>query len=107
VSFHHVVWRFGARNVQPGEQFVDHIVHDVKESPRPDGQQSLDEEGATMQSTYRTTSHDTRFGGSHPRVGLTDPAVIEAYVAQRIQDPSLLSRRSEVSYADFFVAPAA
>ncbi|PYY37926.1 hypothetical protein DEJ16_06265 [Curtobacterium sp. MCJR17_055] len=60
-----------------------------------------------MQSTYHTTSLDTRFGGSHPRVGLTDPAVIEAYVARRIQDPSLLSRRSEVSYADFFVAPAA
>jgi hypothetical protein len=60
-----------------------------------------------MHSTYHGTSHDHRFGGSHPRVGLTDPAVIEAYVAQRIQDPSLLSRRTEVSYADFFVAPAA
>jgi hypothetical protein len=87
--------------------FVALIVHDVKEFPRPHGQQTLDEEGAPMQSTYHGTTHETRFGGSHPRVGLTDPAVIEAWVAQRIEDPSLLSRRTELSYADFFVAPAA
>jgi hypothetical protein len=47
-----------------------------------------------------------RIGGSHTRVGLTDPAIIDAYVERRIQDPSLLAGRSEPSYADFFSTPA-
>jgi hypothetical protein len=71
---------------------------------RPHERQTLDEEGRPMQSTYRGT-HDTRPGGAHRRVGLTDQAVIDAWVAQRIDDPSLLSPRTELSYADFFVAP--
>lgn len=55
-----------------------------------------------MNSTYTGMSRNTRIGGTHTRVGLTDPAVIDAYVQRRIQDPSLLSGRSEPSYADFF-----
>jgi hypothetical protein len=49
----------------------------------------------------------SRITATHTRVGLTDPAVIDAYVSRRIQDPSLLSTRSEPSYADFFTAPTA
>jgi hypothetical protein len=60
-----------------------------------------------MHSTYRGMPHNARLAGSHPRVGLTDPAVIAAYVERRIQDPSLLSNRQEPSYADFFVVPSA
>lgn len=59
-----------------------------------------------MHSTYTGMPHTTRIGATHTRVGLTDPAVIDAYVERRIQDPSLLSRRSEPSYADFFTATA-
>jgi len=58
-------------------------------------------------STYTGMPRSARLGGSHTRVGLTDPAVIDAYVERRIQDPSLLSGRSEPAYADFFTAPAA
>lgn len=56
-----------------------------------------------MRSTYTGMPRQARLGGSHTRVGLTDPAVIDAYVERRIQDPSLLSGRdAEPSYADFF-----
>ena len=47
-----------------------------------------------MRSTYLGIEHRTRPAGSHPRVGLTPPSVIEAFVTARIQDPSLLSRRT-------------
>ncbi|MGN7192086.1 MULTISPECIES: hypothetical protein [unclassified Curtobacterium] len=57
-----------------------------------------------MHSTYTGMPQRARIGASHTRVGLTDPAVIDAYVERRVQDPSLLSRRSEPSYADFFTA---
>ncbi|MBK0296294.1 hypothetical protein IAE22_29545 [Bacillus sp. S34] len=60
-----------------------------------------------MHSTYTGMPRHTRLGGTHTRVGLTDPAVIDAYVERRIQDPSLLSGRAEPSYADFFSVPAA
>lgn len=60
---------------------------------------------ARMRSTYLGIEHRTRPAGSHPRVGLTPPSVIEAFVTARIQDPSLLSRRTEPSYADFFSVP--
>jgi hypothetical protein len=60
-----------------------------------------------MHSTYSGMPRVARTGGSHTRVGLTDPAVIDAYVERRIQDPSLLARRAEPSYADFFTTPAA
>lgn len=60
-----------------------------------------------MHSTYSGMPRHARLAGSHPRVGLTDPAVIDAYVERRIADPSLLSRSSEPTYADFFNAPAA
>lgn len=60
-----------------------------------------------MHSTYTGMPQQTRLVGTHTRVGLTDPAVIDAYVQRRLLDPSLLSGRSEPSYADFFSAPAA
>lgn len=59
-----------------------------------------------MRSTYSGMPRTARIGGSHTRVGLTDPAIIDAYVERRIQDPSLLAGRSEPSYADFFSTPA-
>ncbi|MFZ7088829.1 hypothetical protein [Curtobacterium sp. RRHDQ10] len=63
-----------------------------------------------MHSTYRTfqTPGDARVhtGGSL-RLGITDPAVIAAYVSRRIEDPSLLSTGSGPSYGDFFRSPAA
>ncbi|WP_144765165.1 hypothetical protein [Curtobacterium sp. 9128] len=55
-----------------------------------------------MRSTYHGAQRSTGLFGTHPRAGLTDPAVIAAYVTARIEDPSLLSRRAEPSYADFF-----
>jgi hypothetical protein len=60
-----------------------------------------------MHTTYQGMTHSARVAGSHPRGGLTDPAVIDAYVQHRIEDPSLLSRRAEVRYADFFSSTAA
>ena len=60
-----------------------------------------------MHSTYSGMPRPSRITATHTRVGLTDPAVIDAYVSRRIQDPSLLSTRSEPSYADFFTAPTA
>ncbi len=59
-----------------------------------------------MHSTYSGMARQARLGGSHTRHGLTDPAVIDAYVERRIEDPSLLSRRAEPSYADFFTVPS-
>ncbi|MCJ1715130.1 hypothetical protein ACLBWP_10490 [Microbacterium sp. M1A1_1b] len=58
-----------------------------------------------MRSTYLGVQRNTRIAGSHPRVGLTAPDVIDAWVSARIEDPSLLSRRTEPSYADFFSVP--
>lgn len=58
-----------------------------------------------MRSTYLGIEQSTRPTASHPRVGLTAPSVIEAFVSARIHDPSLLSRRTEPAYADFFSAP--
>ncbi|OIH95622.1 hypothetical protein [Curtobacterium sp. MCBA15_001] len=58
-----------------------------------------------MRSTYLGAQHGTRTLGSHPRAGLTAPSVIEAFVSARIQDPSLLSKHAEPSYADFFAVP--
>lgn len=60
-----------------------------------------------MHSTYSGMAQTARLSATHTRVGLTDPAVIDAYVSRRIQDPSLLSARSEPSYADFFTMPIA
>ncbi|MBF4606567.1 hypothetical protein [Curtobacterium sp. VKM Ac-1393] len=60
-----------------------------------------------MHSTYSGMPRAARIGGSHTRIGLTDPAVIDAFVARRIEDPSLLARRPEPAYADFFTVPAA
>ncbi|PZF53291.1 hypothetical protein DEJ23_14810 [Curtobacterium sp. MCSS17_008] len=61
-----------------------------------------------MHSTYSRMPRRARLAGSHPRIGLTDPAVIDAYVERRVTDPSLLSRSSsEPTYADFFNAPTA
>ncbi|MDM7892310.1 hypothetical protein [Curtobacterium caseinilyticum] len=60
-----------------------------------------------MHSTYSGMPRTSRLAATHTRVGLTDQAVIDAYVARRIQDPSLLSVRAEPSYADFFTAPTA
>ncbi|PCN48863.1 hypothetical protein Csp2054_04625 [Curtobacterium sp. 'Ferrero'] len=59
-----------------------------------------------MHSTYTGMPRHARIGRSHPRAGLTDQAVIDAFVERRIEDPSLLSQRSEPSYADFFAVPA-
>jgi hypothetical protein len=62
-----------------------------------------------MHSTYRTfqTPGAARVhtGGSARR-GLTDPAVIEAWVAERVDDPALLSTASGPAYGDFFRVPA-
>lgn len=58
-----------------------------------------------MRSTYTGMPRTPHLGGTtHTRVGLTDPAVIDAYVERRLADPSLLSARTEPSYADFFTA---
>jgi len=57
-----------------------------------------------MRSTYHGAQRSTSLSGTHTRVGLTAPAVIAAYVNARIEDPSLLSARTEPSYADFFAA---
>lgn len=40
------------------------------------------------------------------RVGLTHPAVIDAYVNRRVSDASLLSVSSDVRYGDFFIDPS-
>lgn len=61
-----------------------------------------------MHSTYSGMPKVARFGGGHTRVGLTDPAVIDAYVERRIADPSLLATsHAEPSYSDFFTTSAA
>jgi hypothetical protein len=83
------------------EQFVALIVHVVKHFLPSAGDSTEEKGGIDMHSTYTGMPRQTRL------VGLTDPAVIDAYVERRIQDPSLLSRRAEPSYADFFTAPAA
>jgi hypothetical protein len=60
-----------------------------------------------MHSTYQGLSRQkTTIAGAN-RFGLTDPAVIEAYVNHRLNDPTLLSPQSGPSYADFFLAPTA
>jgi hypothetical protein len=60
-----------------------------------------------MRSTHHGAQRSTSLFGTHTRVGLTPPAVIAAYVNARIEDPSLLSTRTEPSYADFFAAQPA
>ncbi|OIH99648.1 MULTISPECIES: hypothetical protein [unclassified Curtobacterium] len=60
-----------------------------------------------MHSTYSGMPRVARIGSSHTRVGLTDPAVIDAYVERRIADPSLLAGHVEPSYGDFFAVPTA
>ncbi|PZE22973.1 MULTISPECIES: hypothetical protein [unclassified Curtobacterium] len=66
-----------------------------------------------MHSTYQAWSGaGTMRAGAGRRYGLTDPAVIDAYVSRRVEDPRLLSGRgsgaaSGPSYADFFAAPTA
>ncbi|MDM7884854.1 hypothetical protein [Curtobacterium citri] len=60
-----------------------------------------------MHSTYTGMPRTARPTVTSTRVGLTDPAVIDAYVSRRIHDPALLSVRTEPSYADFFTAPTA
>lgn len=79
----------------------------MKHFCRPQGTARKQEGGIAMHSTYTGMPRQARLVGTHTRVGLTDPAVIDAYVERRIQDPSLLSARTEPSYADFFTAPAA
>jgi hypothetical protein len=39
-------------------------------------------------------------------VGLTHPAIIEAFVNRRVDDASLLSTTSAIRYGDFFVDPS-
>lgn len=58
-----------------------------------------------MRSTYTGMPRLAASGRSHPRVGLTDQAVIDAFVQRRIEDASLLAKQTEPSYADFFSAP--
>ena len=60
-----------------------------------------------MRSTYLGVQQSSRPFGTHPRAGLTPPAVIEAYVTARLEDPALLSGHREPSYADFFSVPQA
>jgi len=58
-----------------------------------------------MHSTYRSLSSvgaGRGLSGAVKRHGLTDPAVIEAYVNRRVNDPSLLAGAAGPSYADFF-----
>lgn len=58
-----------------------------------------------MRSTYQAFPQSGRLGGTHRHFGLTDPAVVNAYVNRRVNDPSLLSTDVGPSYADFFAAP--
>ena len=58
-----------------------------------------------MHSTYQGLPDSSRPFGVHRSSGLTDPAVLQAYVEHRIADPSLLSSAAGPSYADFFVTP--
>lgn len=60
-----------------------------------------------MLSTYQGLPDSSRAPGSHRASGLTDPAVLQAYVEHRVADPSLLSSPAGPSYADFFVTPTA
>lgn len=60
-----------------------------------------------MHSTYQGLPDSTRLRGSQRASGLTDPAVLQAYVDHRVADPSLLSSPAGPSYADFFVVPTA
>lgn len=66
-----------------------------------------------MHSAYHAWSGaGTMRAGAGRRYGLTDPAVIDAYVSRRIEDPRLLSGSASAAaagpaYADFFVAPTA
>ncbi|WP_181429248.1 hypothetical protein [Curtobacterium sp. MCSS17_008] len=55
-----------------------------------------------MHTTYQSAS-PTGTEQFH-RFGLTHPAVIEAYVSHRVNDPSLLTRAEGPRYADFFAA---
>jgi hypothetical protein len=59
-----------------------------------------------VRSTYQSFPQGGRVAGTHRRFGLTDPAVMDAYVSKRIDDPSLLSGPTGPSYADFFAAPS-
>jgi hypothetical protein len=59
-----------------------------------------------MHSSNHPLSDLARTADAYHRVGLTHPAVIDAYVERRIQDPALISNRHDISYADFFRAPA-
>jgi hypothetical protein len=62
--------------------------------------------GPLVRSTYQSFPQSGRITGTHQRFGLTDPAIVNAYVNQRVNDPSLLSGSTGPSYADFFAAPA-
>jgi hypothetical protein len=61
--------------------------------------------GLLVRNTYQSFPQSERITGTHQRFGLTGPAIVDAYVNQRINDPSLLSGLSGPSYADFFAAP--
>lgn len=54
-----------------------------------------------MPSSYHAMPQDMRTLDAR-RVGLTDTAVIQAYVNRRINDPGLISSMTGPSYADFF-----
>jgi hypothetical protein len=59
-----------------------------------------------VRSTYQSFPQSGRITGTHQRFGLTDPAIVNAYVNSRVNDPSLLSGSTGPSYADFFAEPA-
>lgn len=60
----------------------------------------------TTVRSFRAPGAARVHSGSASRFGLTDPAVIEAFVSRRVEDPSLLTQNAGPSYGDFFRAPA-
>jgi hypothetical protein len=60
----------------------------------------------TTVRSFRAPGAARVHSGPAARPGLTDPAVIEAFVSRRVEDPSLLTQAAGPSYGDFFRAPA-
>lgn len=55
-----------------------------------------------MHTTYQPSG--VPGADTYRRFGLTHPAIIDAYVTRRINDPSLLTSAAGPRYADFFTA---
>lgn len=55
-----------------------------------------------MHTTYQPSGVPN--ADTYRRFGLTHPAIIDAYVNRRINDPSLLTSAAGPRYADFFTA---